>query len=672
MAQAAEFANCSDRAPILLKAAQLLSRSDVPLAQAVCQRLLVDSPENPEALLLHAELLVLAGRHDEVAKTIEPIFRGNGMLKLWLGLDIILQAEAGKFAEALRTWQENEDVRGDASPRTIRAVAFALQQLGRLDEAEELLREALGRGEQLTAEEKAELLQVRAAAKYYRRDYPGAIQDWSEVATLLENGHNPVLRGRALGNRGMALRFEGRHQEAMASAEEAANCFAELGLGRDYARQRHNLANLHRQRAEFERAEEMFLEVRDVFEAMADTAYRVACDIDLFYLYLTWNPPLAGPLALRHAHLALHGAEETGLPGITSDARRTVALAEACYGSAERALVVAGRVMEEAREPRSPSNRAAALAALARVEEARGREGAARELLREAVRLEREVGSELQSLDFAIELARLERDQEQAARYLATFREYGQLDMVHLVHRYFPELAERSPVAEPVEGRDEVARGSRRGGNESIRINVLGPARFVRGDKTIDFRARKGRQLLAILVEARLARRDEVGQLELTEALYPGADEEAASAALQQLVYRVRKVLGDEAVLRTHGGYSLGRVETDADEFLASGNLELWRGRFLEGIAEEDSEARRRLLEALQSALERVDPAELLEAERLIHLLLEESPFDRQLIAWGLELLSGRDPEMLHRFRHRASSQLREVGEQLELLSSHP
>jgi len=196
---------------------------------------------------------------------------------------------------------------------------------------------------------------------------------------------------------------------------------------------------------------------------------------------------------------------------------------------------------------------------------------------------------------------------------------------------------------------------------------VLGPLRLVRQGKVEEVRGQKRKELLAYLLEARLAGRAEVPQLELLDALYPDEPEDVATGALKQLVFQLRKSLGTGAILRTGSGYALGDLGSDAEGFLKSGDTRLWRGVYREDTQGQNQET---VASALYHALY-LQAADLLtkdpaEAARLGQLLLTADPYDAEALRLTMNALQAcghqRAVEQLYR---QGRSQLAEVGELL-------
>ncbi|WP_027892020.1 AfsR/SARP family transcriptional regulator, partial [Calidithermus chliarophilus] len=197
----------------------------------------------------------------------------------------------------------------------------------------------------------------------------------------------------------------------------------------------------------------------------------------------------------------------------------------------------------------------------------------------------------------------------------------------------------------------------------ALRLELLGPVQFA-GEPV---RGRKRQELLALLLEARVAGRGEVGKLELLDALYPGEDEEKAASSLKELVRTVRTSLGPSAVTTTPGGYALGdAVGSDLEEFLRTGDTRLWRGAYLEGLSSSNETVRESVhlaLRARAGALLEADPKE---AARLGRLLLEADPYDLEALRLTLEALRrAGNHRSLSRLYEEARARMLEVGERL-------
>jgi two-component SAPR family response regulator len=200
---------------------------------------------------------------------------------------------------------------------------------------------------------------------------------------------------------------------------------------------------------------------------------------------------------------------------------------------------------------------------------------------------------------------------------------------------------------------------------EVPRLDVLGPMAI--NGKAISGRSKKGKELLALLLEARLNKRDELNDLELLDTLYPDLNEESAGSALRQLVYRLRSSLGADVIVRTGNGYTLGEMKTDVEEFLTGASTQLWRGPFLSDL--EDSWAgsvRGTVTQALRHSVQTLIGPDPTEALRLARILLEVEPYDHAALELGLRAAQAAQDELgANSMYSNARKRFGEVGEPL-------
>jgi hypothetical protein len=180
-------------------------------------------------------------------------------------------------------------------------------------------------------------------------------------------------------------------------------------------------------------------------------------------------------------------------------------------------------------------------------------------------------------------------------------------------------------------------------------------------------RGRKRRELLALLLEARLAGRAEVDKLELIDALYPEEDELKASTNLRELVYVLRERLGTQAISTTATGYALGNVDSDAEIFLRTGDTSLWRGVYLEGIDLEHQETvAESLYWLLFSKAQELLETNPKEVARVAKVLLEYDPYNRDYLTLCLQAFrESNNHKSLTRLYTEAKKRFVEVGETL-------
>jgi tetratricopeptide (TPR) repeat protein len=283
-----------------------------------------------------------------------------------------------------------------------------------------------------------------------------------------------------------------------------------------------------------------------------------------------------------------------------------------------------------------------------------GQREEALEQLSQAIGQMRELGHEPFAHRMALEMDRIKQDAKAASRRIARFEQVGNLNWGNIARRYFPGLGQANP-------------------NPTLQtqapvwMGVLGPLHLEVQGQPIQYSASKGRELLAFLLEARIAGRGEVGQLELFDSLYPKMDEDKAASALKQLVYRLRTALGNAAITRTGEGYGLGAVASDAEGFLQTGDTKLWRGVYLQGLgAGWDATVSESLYHALHRKGHGLLGENPEEAVRVGRILLEADPYDRSALVLSLTALEklGRTAALEPLYR-QASERFEDVGERL-------
>ncbi|MER3482219.1 MAG: hypothetical protein C4332_02715 [Meiothermus sp.] len=106
---------------------------------------------------------------------------------------------------------------------------------------------------------------------------------------------------------------------------------------------------------------------------------------------------------------------------------------------------------------------------------------------------------------------------------------------------------------------------------------------------------------------------------------------------------------------------------SDAEDFLQTGNTQLWRGVYLHDLGQgSDASVSDSLYHALRKGTEALLDAEPEEALRLGRILLEANPYDSQALALGLKALRrSRDANAAGRFYAAYRLSYAEVGERL-------
>jgi hypothetical protein len=250
-----------------------------------------------------------------------------------------------------------------------------------------------------------------------------------------------------------------------------------------------------------------------------------------------------------------------------------------------------------------------------------------------------------------LEIAHVTNDLGAARTQLAWFEERGLMNGVNIARRYFPELAQKATPQEIIE--------------PSGRLEVLGSMQFFANGKLESVRGRKRKELLACLLEARIAGRSQLSQLDLADKLHPEHPDENLET-IKQLVYQVRSAFGQTVIITSGSGYALGAISSDAETFLEDGDTSLWRGDYLEGVDNRDdtvSDALHHTLSERMKSLLETDPVE---AARVGRLLLSAEPYE--LESWRLTLKAvqqSSNPQSVEKLYREGCKRMAEVGEVL-------
>jgi hypothetical protein len=256
----------------------------------------------------------------------------------------------------------------------------------------------------------------------------------------------------------------------------------------------------------------------------------------------------------------------------------------------------------------------------------------------------------------ALELDRLLGDATSAAERQAWFEERGLMNAVLIARRYFPLLAASQTRPRPLETQP------------ASQLQVLGQIRIMQDQQVQPVRGHKRQELLAFLLEQRIAGHQEVNKLDLIDVLYAETDEAQASANLRQSVSTIRAQFGTDVIQTLGNSYSLGEIDSDAETFLRTGDTSLWRGAYLEGEASSvaDGIARENLHLALLGQAQTILKSDPDEALRVGKILIAFDVFNLEHLELCVRALQLRNNhKSLNRLYADARNQLLEVAEHI-------
>lgn len=591
-------------------------------------------PQNEKYILDRVLTLTNARQYDEADELLNStadILQTNAA---WLSAALQTQAFRGDYAKVLETWQKYPAIQKDINPKIIWTIAWALIQESDQEAANALVDRTLEQPIDLATRLmlfnvkglgfRAAGLFVEALATYTRGlDLMTAEDKESDLLT--------VAYELVIFNRGLVLQNLGRNREAVNDIKIAIELLNRNGDPAQLPLRQAGLAVSIFHEMQFEQAEWLLLEARELLKDTSDWRTLRSIELQLSYQYMEWKPPLGEILSIKYARGALRYLRLLGgLPEVARDLV-SIAWAEAVFGDPtvaldliEEQLLLAHKINSRLDMARGNWIRARTRFALGFIAESKTEMSQSLEILRE---FEPDVTFERFGLEFdwmfgletsaAERIKRLEKIGDEAALVL------------YVAKRYFPQLFD-TPRELPTAS--------------SQKLEVLGEMRFA--GEAISKRLRKAREFLALLLEARLTGRAALTQLEIVDALYPNEDEEKASTSVRQLIYRLRKNFGENIVQHNSNGYVLG-VSSDAEGFLQTLDTTLWRGAYLAQTMKLSPNVTEALYHALARATQESMPSHPNEAARVSRILLAANPYNLESLRLCIQALSAVQAEDL-------------------------
>jgi tetratricopeptide (TPR) repeat protein len=655
LAQAVDHAAGETQIRLALEAAQALREVDLPAALGLVERVVLVKPNERAAVYLLSELLAQQGQGSQAIKVLEQITESQPHSSDHVGQQLRVLALAHDFEGVIALYHEHSSKLGVINSELASQLAWSFFLQGETDQAQLIVNQALDLP-RLSNLDKANLSSVLAMIENSRGNQTKAAALLNEaISTYRSFGRNTAL-AEALYNRARALHNASLYREAMTDLEQAAKLEAERGDGHAQAITEIFEAELLTEFGEYQQAEELLNEVRTVLEQYGDTVSLVSCETNLSLLYCAWQPPYGGVLALKHAQSALKLTRQSPTPMLVFQALRASASSEAWSGDRHKAFATATQALEIAQHLGNKAIAwARALLALT-LEQIDVPDKAVLEY-QHAASLAAEINLNLEVNHYGLEISRLTKDSARASKHLAWFETHNLEHGVALTLRYFPDLAISSvnPARTTLQ-------------KIMPRLEVLGSLQLRQETTTKTIRGQKRKELLVLLLEARIAGRNEIPQFELLEFLYPESMPEDAGVALKQLVFQIRSSYGQAAINTTGNGYALGAFDSDSEDFLLTGSTQLWRGAYLEdaGFEPLDLTVRDALYQALRRATENLMQANPKEAARLTRILLNAEPYDLEVLRLCLNALrNDGNHRSLSRVYSAAHTRMLEVGEVL-------
>jgi tetratricopeptide (TPR) repeat protein len=223
-------------------------------------------------------------------------------------------------------------------------------------------------------------------------DYPKAEHQISLAVELLRTQDDPRILALAIANRGIVRGSLNRELEAIEDFKEASGMFAEIGLTLKYAECLDCLGTSYSNLGQFEKAENVLLEARDILRPSEITYSLAKCESSLATLYANWLPPYGASLTIKHARAALSFAKNLKNPVVFAHYLAVASLGEAEHGDPQKALANAKQLIDIAQKLENPRVSKLAKHAYGMALHALGKPEEAVRELKQVIEIERESG----------------------------------------------------------------------------------------------------------------------------------------------------------------------------------------------------------------------------------------------------------------------------------------
>lgn len=657
LARAVTYAEGSEQVELALEVAKLLRNTNVAEAVKMTDLVIRIKPHNIEAIFLQSALQSALGQGEKAKQLLQnlPLERQSELD--WIEAFIAVQVNCHDYGGAWDFWSQHSEVHLSASTSTYVNIGKSLTQLGKFAKAKAFFKAAMNIPN-ISALDQAFLLSSYAIIPLTEGDFKTALNSLDTALATYDEikldtaTYNSIQQEHAnsLSNRSLALYRLGYFRKAIADLEVYLQIVGKQGNGYKYTEGQVNLGAYLIEVGEFEHAEELLIESREALERSKNVRWLTIVEQTLVQLYLDWAPPYGAALALRHASAAEMYARRAQNPPLLVEALYFISRAEAEHGQVERALNLVEEMQVIANDLGEAHLKVVSVWVRGLAFEKLGQQELAIENFTKAVDDMKNLDHEPFSHRLALEIDRLKGDAASATNRISHFERIGNLNWLNITYRYFPQLAEAPKITET---------------SFPVYLRVLGPVRIELNGLPFNYKTQKGKLLLALLLETRIAGRSEAPQLDLLDELYPDMNEKRAISALKQLIYRLRSNLGSSVITRTNNGYALGEVSSDAEDFLSLGNVSLWHGPYLQDFEGWSSSTSDALYHELRLHIKQLDEQSK-EIISLVEFLLQANPYEQEILVFCLEaLVNTNNKTAIERIYSKSCEQFAEVGEQL-------
>jgi tetratricopeptide (TPR) repeat protein len=650
LARAVPLHSLESRASVAFEAAQQLRYLDVNEAEHLALLASESDAHRSEATWLRAELLAEQSRGLEAERLVETLPETQSKdLNWWVGI-LRLRGLTNSVTGTLEVLNAHPGVLEHCDAKTLNRAVRVLANTGEFSQIEALVQHGLERA--TSSEERILHLKSAALIALERADFAQSERLETEILGLARTIGNLRWVDAALFNRALALEGLGRQQERLEMLEEAMRVCIEMGDITALAIAQVSFAGALHSFAEYERAEQVLLEAQAVFVTLDPTGHAIDCEAGLVALYLDWPRQYAPMLALKYARSAQDLARSMDTPRHHLEVACLIARALNANNRPLEALAHSLEAIRLAQTLDLPTSKFDALWTHGLMLWANGQSAQALGFLNQAQQAAETYDDHAAAQRVGLDIDRLTNNLEAAKNRLAWFEHKQLINFCNQTRMSFPVLSQAS-TDQPTSVFLEQSPDS---------LKVLGQMRLRHAEHLEPIRGRKRQEFLALLLEARIAGRHEIPKLELIDRLYSDSSEAQAAASLKDLAHQIRTMYGAALIVTTGNGYALGPIKTDVESYLETNDPQLWHGPYLSGPEDGLRQSlHANLFEQAQLAFE-TQPEESL---RLGRILLEQDPFDLEVVRLIARALRVNQPRQLEPFYRAQRKRWLELGETL-------
>jgi hypothetical protein len=635
------------------------------------------NPQQADDVYVWAGILAQLGRLDDAQKLLQHMTEPERGQIRWFEQLLLVHSLANDHAGAVEIWDRHKDQLGHGSKFRL-TVAHSLTLVSRLQEASDVLEAVM---KQATTDALlADALIVKGQWLVYTGDFERAYEHGARALGIYELLGDTSGMGVSSYGLGMLVYYHGRLDLAEEHFGKAKQLYFEVGNQTRYLQNLMMLCATQTELGQYEQSERGLLEAEEQLPKGVPSEVLVEICNNLSFLYRGWDVSFGSMLALKYALKAVQAARQLNNPRLIVNGLYQASKSETLAGRPEEGLRLADEALQLATGVHY-------LALIGYVQHARYQALAALNRPSEAMQaLENgEAGCRSQNFlidadSYAIELECLHEDWLAAHALLLEMQRKGQIHRSAWLLRLYPQLDVQNEAQTETQTESKLsAKPLVKTGLEAQvsqllppHLLVLGEMKIIINGQTENVRGRKRQELLAFLLEARIAGRNEVHRLELLDTIYPESYETQSTSSLKELIRSLRAEYGPDVILTSTNGYALGEVGSDAEDFLrtheARKDIQNWRGPYLESIrtANDNTQVSETLHLALfaqaRTQLE-TDPGAALQASEI---LLGFDALNLEHLELHLRALqeNGQQKSMARAYR-KSCQRLLEIGETL-------